>query len=173
MFKKRFLLIILALILALGLCACGDSNVADSAEPPFKEIKADIEGLAAELLEGVAFEDELFRIDDEMISLYYEIPEGGKGVFYYGSGATAEEIAVFELADGNQADEFLIAAQEHIADQILSYEDYIPKEVVRLEQAVVECHGKYVVVCVAADTKTAEHIIDQHILNTSGVGDAE
>ena len=172
MFKKRFLLVILALIFALGLCACGDGGTSESSEPP-KPLTVDIEGLAAELLDGVTFEDELFRIEDEMISFYYEIPEGGKGVFYYGSGATAEEVAVFELTDANQADEFLAVAQEHIEDQILSYEDYIPGEVARLEQAVVECHGKYVVVCVTADPETAEKIIDQHILTTSGVGDAE
>ena len=49
------------------------------------------------------------------------------------------------------------------ASQIISYEDYIPAEVQRLEQAVVRQAGRYVIVAVTGDPDAVEKIIDNHL----------
>ncbi len=153
---KKIGILILILMLALGLFACGDSG--DKGGDP--DISIDIAALGADILAAVTFEDEIVLIDEDMIDFYYEIPEGGKGVFYYGSGATAEEIAVFEVAEYADLEAMKTAAQTHIQDQIDSYADYIPEEVTRLENALIDVHGRYVIVCVAADTAPAQEVIN-------------
>ena len=128
-----------------------------------KDITVDIDALAADLAAGVTFDDELSLIDDGMIPMVYGMDAFEDAALYLGSGATAEEIAVFALEDEARDKGALDEAKAHIDSQITSYEDYIPAEVQRLEEAIVRQAGRYVIVVVTADTDAAEKILDEYL----------
>ena len=122
----------------------------------------DIEALAEEIVTSVSFDDTLEEIDDSMISMLYDITGYTDAVLYKGSGATAEEVAVFKMDSDDDAKTALDEANAHIQSQIKSYESYMPDEVTRLEDAVVKREGVYVVVVVSSDTAKAEEILDDN-----------
>ncbi len=145
--KKVMLTVLAAAVL---LCSCGEQT---------KEV--DIDALAQQIVEGVSFDDALAEIDDSMISMLYNIEGYTDAVLYKGSGATAEEVAIFQMGSSDDAKTALEQAQAHIQSQIDSYESYIPEEVSRLEDAVVRQDGSYVSVVVSADAAAAEKMLDE------------
>lgn len=143
------LLVAMVTIMTFG---CGKEEVAD----------IDIDRLCSELLEQAEFEDELSQVDDEVIKMLYGINDYAQAQVYISSGATAEEIAVFEFSDTNTATNGFQMAQNRLEEQKEDFESYIPKEIRKLDRAVVLKVGKYVVVCVS-NGDTAEKIITQFL----------
>lgn len=143
---KRINCLLLALTLGLlCLCACGKTPAS-----------VDVSALAKELTENVTYIDELTEIDRDKGLELYNISDAVEAKVYVGSGATAEEAAVFELASEQQADEVYAAVQKRIENRKADYSKYVPAEVQRLEKAVVCKAGKYVAVCVTEDEAAAE-----------------
>ncbi len=120
----------------------------------------DISALASQIVGEVSFDDSLSEIDDDMISMLYSIDGYTDAVLYKGSGATAEEVAIFKMETTDDAKAALEEAQAHIQSQIESYESYIPEEVSRLEDAIVRQDGYYVSVVVSGDSAAAEKLLD-------------
>ena len=145
--KKVMLTVLAAAVL---LCSCGEQP---------KDV--DIDALAQQIVEGVSFDDALAEIDDSMISMLYNIEGYTDAVLYKGSGATAEEVAIFQMGSSDDAKTALEQAQAHIQSQIDSYESYIPEEVSSLEDAVVPQEGSYVSGVVSADAAAAEKMLDE------------
>lgn len=138
------------------LVSCGDSG---------KDVEFDIHALAEELNTGITYQDPLEKLDDDMVGLLYAV-DGlvEDSVVYMGSGATAEEIAVFACNDTETArDEVEPIVKEHIESQITSFENYVPEEVAKLKDAVVRQAGKYVAVSVSNDPNTAKEIMDRYM----------
>lgn len=144
--KKQTLAVLLT---ALLLTSCGKS--------PAKDV--DIESLAESIVQTVAFDDDLTIIDDSMISMLYDIDGYVDAVLYKGSGATAEEVAVFQMETASDAKNACEDAKAHIQSQIKAYESYMPDEVARLEEAVVRQDGCYVSVVVSADPEAAKKLL--------------
>ena len=134
---------------ALLLVSCGSQQTKD----------VDIEALAGEIVQTVSFDDTLEEIDDSMISMMYDISGYQDAVLYKGSGATAEEVALFRMENNEDAKTALSEAKAHIQSQIDAYESYMPDEVSRLEDAVVRQDGVYVSVVVSADPAAAEDLL--------------
>ena len=144
--KKQTLAVLLA---ALLFTSCSGTKVKD----------VDIDALAESIVTTVSFDDELEMIDDNMISMLYDIDGYVDAVLYKGSGATAEEVAVFKMETDADAKTACEEAKAHIRSQIAAYESYMPDEVARLEDAVVRQDGCYVSVVVSADSETAEKLL--------------
>ena len=111
------------------------------------------------ILENVTFRDELSKINPKVLVGNYgideEIIQNAEG--YAGGGATAEEIAVFEVkeAKGVTAVEKLV--YEHIEIRKKSFESYIPEEMPKLKRPFVYTYKNLVIVCIAdsyGDLKT-------------------
>ncbi len=122
----------------------------------------DMEHLSSELLKNAEFEDELSAVDDMIIKKLYNIDNCVAAKVYISSGATAEEIAVFEFDNRETAADGLKKAKIRIGEQKENFESYIPKEMQKLDNAVVKQSGKYVIVCVSNGNK-AKKIITQYI----------
>ena len=77
------------------LASCGSQN---------EDIQVDINALAEELNTGITYQDPLAKLDDDMVGMLYSV-DGlvDATVVYMGSGATAEEIAVFDCVDAATA----------------------------------------------------------------------
>lgn len=122
----------------------------------------DLKNLENELLAEVEFDDEMSLLDEKMANMLYDIDNAKKSVVYIGSGATSEEIALFEFESLEDAKAGYEKAKERIEKQKEDYAKYIPEEVQRLENALISQNGNFVIVCVAKgdDAKT---IIKQYI----------
>ena len=132
--------------------AAEDSTGKSSAE---EEIKSDIDvkGLAQMISQNVAFKDELGEISRRVLYSSYGLDEEkmANGAGFAGGGATAEEIAVFEVKNERDAAEVKQKAQAHIESRKESFKNYIPEEMPKLNHPYIYTSGKLVVVCVADD----------------------
>ena len=147
---KKIMSSFLLLVIIISLTACKGTNE-----------KMDITELATDLINNVEFEDEMTNADDGIVTMLYNIDFAVNQQIYISSGATAEEIAVFELKDDKDADKAYENATQRIADQKDAFENYIPKEVQKLNSAIVKNSGNYVIVCVSDDDK-AKDIISKY-----------
>ena len=151
---KRILSAVLAVYLFAALCACG-SKTAD------KDI--DIQALGQALAESGAFSDSMSQLSEDIARRIYDFEEGDAESFvlYTGSGATAEEIFIVKAASG--AKTFEDACRERVSEQKLAFQSYLPEEVAKLDAAVFETVGDYVILAVAADTAAAQAVVDSYI----------
>lgn len=152
--KDRTIKIILVLCcLCVLLAGCGKEN-----------ITIDVAGLADELKNTVPFSDSLEEMSEAAFKLKYEIDEADivSKKIYIGSGATAEEIAVFEAKDEEAAARILSAVNLHVEEQIHEYTNYNPDELKKLNDSVKLQKGKYVILCVSDYSDTAKSCINQY-----------
>lgn len=142
-----------AVLAALVLLAAGCGNNAA------KEI--DAKALADSLVTGITYDDELELLEDNLADIYFDMEDGVTVSLYMGSGSTAEEVAVFDAPDEETAGKQLAHVQTYLDDQADSFRDYIPEETKRVENAVLVQKGKYVILCVSADSDKAKEMIEE------------
>lgn len=143
------------------LSAAGEEDSTDAQNGEKQDDSAVLNAAAEELLKNAGFEDELNPADKATVEKLYGIGNAKEAVVYLSSGATAEEIALFSFEseeDAKQAEEL---ARARIQEQKESFESYIPKEVKKLDDAVIKRSGKYLAVCVA-DGKEAGEILSKY-----------
>ena len=94
-------------------------------------------------------------VSDEMAATLYQISEQDaiKQKVYVSSGATAEEIAVFEAADADAAQRIEKAVLQRVAGQQASFKDYLPAELPKLNDPFIMVLDKYVVLCISDDNE--------------------
>ena len=148
---KRVLTVIVGLMLAATLTACGGGN---------KEV--DVLAVGQDLSSKILYQDELMEMDIETAMMFIELSgfTPVKGVAYEGSGATAEEIIAIECENADDADKAASALNARVAEQIECFTDYVPEELVKLNNAVVIKNGKYAFLSVSNDPDTAKQIIN-------------
>jgi len=129
-----------------------------------KDINIDITALANDLKSSVTFADTLDEQSSAAFSVAYTIDEADVVAkkIYVGSGATAEEIAVFEAKDEAAAGRIRSAVDVHIEDNLESFEDYNPDELQKLSDTVIVVAAKYVILCVSDDNETARKTINKY-----------
>ena len=143
--KKRMLSFLLALALLFGLAGCGATGGS-----------LDIQTLADDLLKNGEFSDELWKIDDSMVQKLYNVDDYTQALVYVGSGATAEELALFAFPSEDAAAQGLQKAKDRLESQIADYRTYLPQEVPKLQNAVVKQWGNFVIVCVSPGSACGE-----------------
>ena len=152
--KKTTALLLAVLCLMTALCGCAGKK---------KELEP--ESFVQEVLQGAKFVDSMNRLDDPVVPLLYGVDPADytEAVVYRGTGATAEEIAVFTAADDAAAERLLSAAKARVDHQIEVFKSYGPAQAMTLENAVVGRTGNYVVVVVCSDGEGAKKITDQYL----------
>ncbi len=86
-----------------------------------------------------------------------------KCAVYLGTGATAEEIAVFKAKSADAAKAIAEAFSARRDSQITAYKNYVPAEVPKLERAIVQSRGVYAVYVTAAEADGADKIISNYM----------
>lgn len=149
---KKILTVFIAL--ALALCGCGKASG--------KEI--DFQSFAADMLSCGAFTEELIQVDTDLGCAQYAISQADcrQAVFFLSSGATAEELALFEASDAGSLDRIKDAVKNRLRLQTDSFESYLPSEVPKLENAIVFTRGNYVILIVANDNERANSILEKY-----------
>ena len=146
-FTKAIAVCSIASVLFLG---CGSSS----------PVSVDTEALATSLTGDISYDNELTVLSEDEITNYVTVEKDVKCIMYMSSGSTAEEVAVFTAPDEETASTMKNNVQEFLNDQKTSFEDYIPEEAKRIEDAVLVVNGNYVVLCVSGDSAKAKEIID-------------
>ena len=140
--------------LLLVLTGCGDSSL--------KAI--DFQNYSSELLASDAFTEDLIPLDADIGCQLYNLDPADcrQSVFYLSSGATAEELAMFEATDLSALERIKDAIEERITYQTNAFESYGPLEVPKLNNCIVYTRGHTVILYVAADYDAAKTIQDKY-----------
>lgn len=156
--KKKNIFLKLAAICSMAsvlLLGCGSSS----------PVSVDTAALTTSLTSDISYDNELSELSEEDITNYVTVEDGVKGVMYMSSGSTAEEVAVFTAPDEATASTMKNNVQDFLNDQKTSFEDYIPEEAQRIDDAVLVVNGNYVILCVSGDSDKAQEIIDNAFKN--------
>lgn len=156
--KKNVLAAVTLAAVCFGVCGCGGQSY-EINEAEFMD----------ELMENVTFDCEMMPLQDSAVGAFFNVPEGTEAVVYMGNGAYADHAAVFEAEDASGAGEILTEMKAYTDDLKASFEDYIPQEAAKIDQAVVVQKGNCVVLCITSDD-TAKSFIDGYFA-AAGAGD--
>ena len=159
--KKRLLGALLLLTMAVSLIACGNGGTGDtgSSEDNKKEVNA--EDLAQALATQITYTGKMEQMDADDIQWYIDLEEGVTGIVYEVAGVSSEQVAVFTVPSKDAADKTIASLEEILADQKDQNAAYDSKVASRIENAVLEHKGNYVILCVSDDSAKAKQIIKE------------
>ena len=148
---KKVLLAAMALVMAMGVTACGEETFTVNASDA-----------ALKLRDGLVFQGELVEVDANALKNLYGLTSEDVADYkaYAGTMGTAEEIAVFVAQDG-KVDTVKQAVETRVQDQKSAYQDYRPEEMTKLNSAIVREKGNVVVLVVADETEKANTLVDE------------
>lgn len=149
--KKTIALALCALLALTALAGCGQAA----------EAEVQLDELAFQIRDSVESSEELYLLDEGIARELFGAPEDAQCVAWAGAGATAEELAVFELADAEAAGALLDALRARNAEREESYAGYLPDEVPKLQNTLLLSNGRYVLLCTAPDTAGARSAWDE------------
>lgn len=128
-----------------------------------KGITIDINELSKDIIENIEFEDELNKTDNETASKLYDINDFTSQSVYMSSGATSEEIAIFEFEDKEACKVALEKANKRIEEQKQNFKDYMPKEMKKLENAMIKNKNQYLIVCITNHPEEVGKILSKYL----------
>lgn len=130
-----------------------------------QDVNINIQELANQLSNAPIFEDSLSQIDRDVIIKEYDLDnEKIKNIISYeGTGATSEKILIIELVDKKDINEIKKKLETKIEERKIDFENYLSKEVFKLDNYNLENRENYVILCVSNDCDKAKEIINQYI----------
>ena len=157
--KKIAIIIIIVVIIAIAVLAMiivKNNN---------KTIQINIEDLASKILQSGAFEDELIKVDSEMIMKDYNFTadEVEEFVSYQGSGATSEEIVILKVKDKSNLNSIKDKINARIEERKEAFQSYLPKEVGKIDSSILRGEGNYIIFCVSNDSSKVNQIINDYV----------
>ncbi len=130
----------------------------------------DVNTVSAGLVERLEFDDVMEKTEhSDIVVAKYGLDDGvvHEVSRYVGSGATADEVAVFECVDEKST----VAVKEAINDRIKylhdGYSDYGPEEVPKIDNAVVLTYGTKVVFCICKNSAEVSSVVEELALNNN------
>lgn len=164
--KKKILISALALALAFSLSACGGKKTEEAAKSETKvetEKKQDLKTIADRLLSEIKYDDEMAEMEADMFDIIYAgFPADkvkDKRIHLSSSGGTAEEVACFEAVDEASVEAVKKGLEDRLTFQRASFKNYVPAEVSRIDKAVIEVNGTYVILSISNEPEKAKEII--------------
>ena len=143
----------------------GDYAIDDGQASQFIQGEYDLKAIAEKIKETAVFEGDVGETSPQMLIKTHNInPEHIQNAYgVVGGGATAEEISLFEIKDASKADEVKKLLEEYINTRKKSVESYIPKEIPKLENAVIYSNNKFVALVIANDIGSARETLENGI----------
>ncbi len=120
----------------------------------------DVDKLIARILDRVTFEAELNPLEESVASGMIDVAEGTDLRIYMGNGTYSDELVVMTAPSESDAKQNQRKVENHLSEMQKQFEDYIPKEAKKIDNAVKVRCGCYVLVCVTNDSDTAKETID-------------
>ncbi len=165
---KKILTLALAALTVFAIAGCQGSdkdNTTKGSDTEQKTTEAqsfDAAAVKSEIMGKVVFVKEAEERSDPSAAIdEYGITEQGVTCKAYVSalGTAADQLVIFEAPDEATADAVLETAKTYIEGMAAIYADYAPEEAAKLNGAVIEKNGNYVIVVVAEDSSPAAAIV--------------
>lgn len=152
--KKSFLFLVF-LVLIFTAAGCSGN--------PGGDVDISAGDAADKLLETVTFRDNLVKVEDDVAGNYYKFDDTVTefAVYLSGNGATAEEIAVLKTTAGGDAETLRPILEKRVASQKIRYADYVPGELLKLEEPVIVSKGNMIIMVLADDAAQAEKAVNE------------
>ncbi|MFA9381779.1 MAG: DUF4358 domain-containing protein [Acetanaerobacterium sp.] len=150
--RTRTVKILAALMAAaLLLCACsGGADGAGQKEPPADEI-------AQRIIDTCTF-DELIKLEDTVLyNQYGDLSEDivVDAAVYASTMVTADEVCVIRVADEDDVQAARAAIETRLEELADKFTGYREEELPKIQNAVIETHGTYLLMTTATDGETA------------------
>jgi len=118
--------------------------------------------ISGKLEEKIDFDEDLNMIDLDAAKAIYPAEDIGikDMVILSGSGATADEIAIFKITSKNRKDAVKMV-KARIESRKSDFKTYIPKEVPKLNKPVIKWNDDMLILVITKDNKTAETVVDE------------
>ena len=114
------------------------------------------------ILAEVSFTDTLMEVNESTVTNFYpglaDITES-YAIRISATAITTEEIAVVKAKEGSTAADVRAKLEARINEQKFRYESYLPEQLPKLENAVMEIKGDYVVLVVCDDEAKAKAVV--------------
>ena len=124
----------------------------------------DTGAFAGTVIKKVDFDTKLEKMEDSVAqSMITTASENTRTELYMGEGTSADELLIVTVEDEDQMDQEIENVQKHLTDMRQSFQDYLPKEAKKIDDAVILQSGKYIVACVSGDKDTAGSVIREQL----------
>ena len=152
------IIVIIAIFAILIVCTIVRKNVNS-------DIQININELADRIVSSSSFEDELAKIDNELaINLYnFEQETIEEIVAYQGSGASSEEILILKVKDANDLNNETEKIEARLKEREEAFASYLPKEVSKIQNHILEQKGNYIILCICNDYNTVNKVINDYL----------
>lgn len=164
--KKKFIIITLIAAMICGASSCGSDKPAQTtagttaAAEPAKAVASAGE-IAQAVLDAVpiasAFEKSASSFEDYFDDLDTD-SLADSSFWICASGAYPDEIAVFRFNSEADAQNARSSVEDRLESQKKTYKDYTPEEYYKLEDAVIEQSGEWLIYLVTSDNAKAKDI---------------
>lgn len=177
--KKRSFAIAAVLMLSAVLSGCGeepaeeagvsvtgsDVEITNAAEEvPEGSVSIDIKAVLDSVMSETGMTS-MTEVGEDRIGNYLEADTSqfeSFSMWICGSGAFADETALFVLNNEDYAADLEDALKKRLETKTNDYKDYKPEECPKMESAVIKTNGKYVFFAVSSDNEKAEQIFDEN-----------
>ncbi len=164
--KKSLCSAALLLLLCL-LTACVAPEPLDISQINMNDLTLDVADMAEELLTELTFDDTLVQINAELAAGLFDIGGLYNDIAAYGStGATAEALVLLRCQSATDAETAADRFQKYRTEMADVYADYNMKESTKLTDALLQCHGRYVIFCVSPDTEAATKAYQTYVVDS-------
>lgn len=148
---KKVFAAVIAVLMMLTFFGCGKETKTYDADAVADALNAELE--FGEMLEK--------STADAAYSVYGINPAlCSKAAIYMGSGATADEIAVFNCIDEAAFEAVYDAVEERLDYLHEGYSSYGPQEIPKIEAASIIKKGNAVIFCICENPENAEAVAD-------------
>ena len=153
--KRFFAMMLCAVLLLTSACGGGETkelNIVELAE----QIKA-----SGAFEENISSNMEQIKSSRAVKLIGAAEADVADAAYYTCVGATAAEILILQGTDEAAAKRIFELTDAHLASLKASYENYAPEEAKKVDDAVTQQYGKYVIIVVCADPDKAEAVITE------------
>lgn len=152
-----FIILIVVIIAIIGIVVLVSNRDAN--------IQINIQDLSTQILESGSFSDELAMIDKQIVMSDYGFTDDEikSIVSYQGSGATSEELVILELNDRSFLSSVRNKINTRLEERKEAFESYLPEEVFKIDNCILEVKGNYVIMCISNDSIKVNEIINNYI----------
>ena len=150
--KKTGLILLAVAVTVLAMAGCSSRGSAGTDRVYEAQTVADA------IVSAVTFQDTLIQAQGAVAENYYLLNDtiATHAILISGSGATAEEVAVLKVADKKDLPAARKILESRVEEQKFRFEDYVPAEMVKLENPVIITQGDVAILVLANDKTVAE-----------------
>lgn len=151
------------MVICIILAVWNRNDSTKGASPSTAKSSIDVDALAKKILDNVAFDVELDRLEDSVAEGMVQMSDGTKLQIYLGNGASADELVLMTATSEKNAEMNQKYIEEHLNEKKRQFQLYMPEQVKKIENAVKLRTGSYVIVCITSDVETAKKTITSFI----------